>query len=288
MLFKGHKYYLIIAISAYLTLAGCTTGNYSIYRSEILNYYPKAGHGHIVDPVKNVDPLVDTDVVVYMALNNFGKTYDIHYKLYRPNGSLFHSSRNKMFQHGPYSFIYDTYSIKSISLSLYPGEWSAEIYIDGTLAKTMKFNMIEREDLVNNYREFVKNAKYYKAGILFHKAIYSPILKSLNVTWEENYGMAVEKIQDDSPAEKGGLKPGDIILEINNDKIYSVEECVDSFAYSSTPDKTIVHLYRPSLKEYITLNLELALMEESDLLYSHAVARDFERKTKKGHNKKVQ
>jgi len=205
MLFKRHRYYLIIAISAYLGLVSCTTGNYSINRSEILNYYPKAGYEHIVDPVKEIDPLVDTDVVVYIALDNFGKTYDIHYRLYRPGGNMFHSSNNMMMQQGPYSFIYDIYSIKSISLSLYPGEWTAEIYVDGTLAKTKKFNMIERESLANTFREFVENAKYYKAGIHVTKAIYSPMLTSLNVTWEENYGIAIEKIQD-VMFEKGLIK----------------------------------------------------------------------------------
>lgn len=283
MSFKHHRYYLILAISVYLFLVSCATGNYSIYHAAILNYYPKAGYGHIVDPVQEIDPINDKDVIVYISLENRRQTYNIKYKLYRPDGSLFRTLNDVMRQEGPYQIIYNIAWIKSISLSIYPGEWKAEIYVDGMLAKTKRFNVIERVDLVNIYKDFLNKAKYYKVGINVAKAIYSPTLSSLNINWEENYGIVIEKIQENSPAEKGGLKVGDIILEINGDKIYSIDEFGDSIAYSKTPDKTIVYIYRPTTKEYLTKKLKLELMDEADLLTSIVPASDFQKYMKQRH-----
>ncbi len=39
-----------------------------------------------------------------------------------------------------------------------------------------------------------------------------------------DYGVIIEKVEENSPAEKAGLKEGDIILEFNGEKINSVEE----------------------------------------------------------------
>ncbi len=277
MLPKHHCNALIVVISILLAFISCSKGNYSVYRSAILNYYPKGGSEHIVDPVQEIDPINDKDVIVYIALDNRQQTYNIEYKLFKPDGKLFRKSNDVMKQEGPFRSIYNMYWIKTISMSMFPGQWKAEIYIDGTLAKTMTFNFIERKQLLDQFRQFAKDAKYYKAGVEIREPVYSRTLSSLKTSWNESYGIAIENTMDNSPAKKGGLKPGDIIIEINGDKIYSIPECVDAFAYSKKPDETAVYIYRPTTKEYKIIKIMLEIMTEADLLFFDAAANDFQK-----------
>lgn len=59
--------------------------------------------------------------------------------------------------------------------------------------------------------------------------------QKLNIT--QDYGVAVEQVLSESPAEKGGLRPGDLILKINNKSIKTtaqVQKIVESSAVGNT------------------------------------------------------
>ncbi|MCD4817468.1 MAG: PDZ domain-containing protein [Candidatus Cloacimonetes bacterium] len=68
------------------------------------------------------------------------------------------------------------------------------------------------------------NSVCYAKGFL---GIYSSDLSSKKyeeLNLKENYGVLVKKITEDSPAEKAGIKVGDIVLKLNNEKIYTTDQ----------------------------------------------------------------
>lgn len=75
--------------------------------------------------------------------------------------------------------------------------------------------------------ELIKNGKITRPwiGLSITKI---PLENYENFGLEDNQGVYVEYVHPDSPAEKSNLKKGDIILEINNQKITSPEDFIKS------------------------------------------------------------
>ena len=68
------------------------------------------------------------------------------------------------------------------------------------------------------------NSICYAKGFL---GIYSSDLSSKKyeeLNLKENYGVLVKKITENSPAEKANIKVGDIILKLNDEKIYTTDQ----------------------------------------------------------------
>jgi serine protease Do len=72
-------------------------------------------------------------------------------------------------------------------------------------------------------------------------------------------GVIVSDVERRSPAERAGIKVGDIILEVNGDKINSEEELFAILSDASPGDLLKLKVYR----EKKTLDLELKLEQKS-------------------------
>ncbi len=80
-------------------------------------------------------------------------------------------------------------------------------------------------------------------------------------------GVAIFEVNENSPAEKGGIQIGDVIVEIDGDKIDSIQNLVTKVTMLKENQKVKVVFYRGSEKkttEVVMIEREKVLPEESD------------------------
>ena len=78
---------------------------------------------------------------------------------------------------------------------------------------------------------------------------------------EEPSGAFIGGVSEDSPAKKGGVKTGDIILEFNGEKIKTMRNLPKVVANTKPNKKVSVKVWRD--KKLITLKLTLGRMESA-------------------------
>ena len=89
------------------------------------------------------------------------------------------------------------------------------------------------------------------------------IAKSLGLKKEE--GVLISMVNPGEPAEKGGLKAGDVILEFNGKKIKDVKSLQRTVADSAVESKAIVKVWRNKKVKSFTVKLgELEKFSEAD------------------------
>jgi putative serine protease PepD len=89
-------------------------------------------------------------------------------------------------------------------------------------------------------------------------ATYPVIGVSLNMNFTENGAQVATSgrgILPGSPAEKAGLRPGDVIIEIDGKEIYSPEELIVSVRARNVGDRVILGFLRDGVKKTVTLTL---------------------------------
>ncbi len=86
-------------------------------------------------------------------------------------------------------------------------------------------------------------------------------------------GVYIIEVEEGSPADKGGLKPGDIIVEVNGQVVASVSEEVEIVSKLNEGDEVAVKVFRPSVVtdaqsgristdgEYMDLTITLAMLD---------------------------
>jgi serine protease Do len=79
-------------------------------------------------------------------------------------------------------------------------------------------------------------------------------MKSLSL--KEHYGVEVKALDSDAPAAKIGLRLGDIILEVNGQKVEGTEHFQDLIGGKSPGSKVILTVLRNDAKEKIAVTLE--------------------------------
>ena len=83
-------------------------------------------------------------------------------------------------------------------------------------------------------------------------------------------GVLVWKVMEDSPAEKAGIKAGDVIVEIEGKKVADTEDLHDALSDSDSGDKVAVTLLRRGQSQSLT-----ATLDDGDLRFGNArVLRD--------------
>ncbi len=83
----------------------------------------------------------------------------------------------------------------------------------------------------------------------------SDINEDMSRFYNHSYGALVTGIQDDTPAQKAGLKRGDLIIGVNNDKIESASELKNKIG-SFTPEKKVtIYFLRDKNKESVDVTL---------------------------------
>ena len=89
------------------------------------------------------------------------------------------------------------------------------------------------------------------------------IAKSLGLKNED--GVLISMVNPGEPAEKGGLKAGDVILEFNGKKIKDVKSLQRTVADSAVESKAIVKVWRNKKVKSFTVKLgELEKFSEAD------------------------
>lgn len=89
-------------------------------------------------------------------------------------------------------------------------------------------------------------------------ATYPVIGVSLNMNYTENGAQVSTSgrgILPGSPAEKAGLRAGDVIIEIDGKEIYSPEELIVSVRAKNVGDRVTLGLLRDGVKKTVTLTL---------------------------------
>lgn len=75
------------------------------------------------------------------------------------------------------------------------------------------------------------------------------VSKQLSDLIPENQGVMIQSVSPDSPAEKAGLQPYDILLSLNDQKLYSVEQLAGLVASNKADEEVTLKLVRNGKSE---------------------------------------
>lgn len=90
---------------------------------------------------------------------------------------------------------------------------------------------------------------------------------------DKGRGALITEVRDDSPAKEAGLKAGDVIVSIDEDKIFDSEDVRDLISEKEAGDKVEVTVVRD--KKERRFSVEVAEAEEESDAYSHILFRQF-------------
>lgn len=91
-------------------------------------------------------------------------------------------------------------------------------------------------------------------------------------------GVAIFEVNENSPAEKGGIKIGDVIVEIDGDKIESIQNLVTKVTMLKEDQKVKVVYYRGSEKKVT----EVTMIEREKIIPSEEENKDYKSEFLKG------
>jgi serine protease Do len=74
-----------------------------------------------------------------------------------------------------------------------------------------------------------------------------------------DYGVLINKVEPNSAASKAGLKPGDIIVEVNGEKVNNAGELRNKIAFAGVNAKVTLKVYRNG--KYVTLTAKLKALK---------------------------
>ena len=136
------------------------------------------------------------------------------------------------------------------------------------------FSQAEQKELLKKYSSenqnklFVTKPIYQRSLVVAAGPLANFVLAILIFTFifmfagKDFTPAQIQEVQKDSPAYISGIKDGDIILEINNNKVNSILE-VSSFINTSTSDSINVKILRNSEEIILTVKPKLTKGEDS-------------------------
>ena len=136
------------------------------------------------------------------------------------------------------------------------------------------FSQAEQDELLKRYSKkdqnklFVTKPIYQRSLIVAAGPLANFVLAILIFTFifmfagKDFTPAQIQEVQKDSPAYISGIKDGDIILEINNNKVNSILE-VSNFINTSTSDSIDVKIMRNSEEIILTVKPKLTKGEDS-------------------------
>lgn len=103
--------------------------------------------------------------------------------------------------------------------------------------------------------DLVASGKVTRAYIgILPQEITSDIMESFNL--KEVAGVLVAKVEKDSPADKAGLKVGDVILQIDGERVPSVPKFRIAVATAKIGTSIPLKIYRDNREQVVYINLE--------------------------------
>lgn len=109
---------------------------------------------------------------------------------------------------------------------------------------------------ISVYNQIIASGKVTRGsiGVSFHPDVASnPItLQSLGAP----YGVVIESVEAGSPAEKAGLKPGDVITSVNGKPVKNGDDLVNPIAQSAVGSKVKLTYYRDRAQKEATAVVE--------------------------------
>jgi len=109
---------------------------------------------------------------------------------------------------------------------------------------------------------FVFRADSYASDIGYLGVYVQELSKPVRIALDLDYGLLVSEVAENSPAEKGGIKEGDVILNINNEKMRDYSDLRD--IVRDNPDKEInIEIYSAGKKK----NIAIKLTQQKDNFY---------------------
>lgn len=109
---------------------------------------------------------------------------------------------------------------------------------------------------INNVKkilEDLKKQKHVEKGYIGISLIPLTVELAKQSNWKQNYGVMVRSIERNGPADVAGLLPGDIIYEVNNKKIMSIEVLVEEVEKSGPASRLSIKVWRKGRKGQFTL-----------------------------------
>ncbi len=86
------------------------------------------------------------------------------------------------------------------------------------------------------------------------------VLQDETIQWEQvrqPSAACADHVAIDSPAHRGGLRPGDIILAVNDDTVYGVDELTQAIGLLGPESTASLSVYRPSSSQELTVDVRL-------------------------------
>lgn len=141
-----------------------------------------------------------------------------------------------------------------------PGEKIKVVVVRDGKEKSYKLELGEKpdRDTISKTYDFNSQRKSKKVGFLGVETM--TIEDDLASYFEVKHGVLIKRVVEDSPAEKGGLLAGDIIVKIASEKIKTTED-VFEIVRSHDPDEEVtISIVRKGK----AMNLKVKLAETSD------------------------
>lgn len=89
-------------------------------------------------------------------------------------------------------------------------------------------------------------------------------------------GVLIEEVEKDTPAEKAGLKAGDVIVKIEDDEIDEVEDLVEAVSSREPGTEVKIHFIRKGKKESVKVELAESEYSGKKLKYKYMIDIDDE------------
>jgi serine protease Do len=80
--------------------------------------------------------------------------------------------------------------------------------------------------------------------------------KAKELGYEKDEGVLITEVEDNSPAARAELRPGDLITEINRDKVTSVAQCKDAVAKAKDKESILVLIKRQGASRFVIVKLK--------------------------------
>ena len=165
-----------------------------------------------------------------------------------------------------------------------PGtEVPVEILRDGETKKLKVVIGQRKEKALQKFNKMMFIKKGPQLGVKIHK-LDEDLATYFKV--KANEGVLVLHVLPESPAEKGGLKPGDVIVKVGDTKITDPPSLVESVKDLDEGDKVTLEYVRAGKKSQTEVELA-AMKPHEDFIFKSDVGKQFHIKTSGNEERKM-